>query len=208
MSSTEAADQHLLGDIAPQPLGPEHIPDIARLHHRELWWSFNGRFGEAHIAELYRAVFESREAFGYVYYHQSRLIGFATGTLDSDATRRAVTSVFKGKLGRTVAILLRRPKFIAVLLESRFIVPGIFRRHHTKAEWLTLVTDTEAHYLSAFVALKLIDSIRLHFKSSGVGVYLGQTIKDNPRALRLYARLRWHVAARLFMHNVYSFSTE
>ena len=55
---TERLNQ-LLKEIALEPLSERHLPDVAKLHFKLLPWSFNGKFGEAHILALYTALMQS-----------------------------------------------------------------------------------------------------------------------------------------------------
>lgn len=205
---TPSRISHLLQEIVPLRLGAEHVADIARLHFRELSWSLNGQFGQDHIYDLYRALAESPHFFGYAYYASGELIGFVTGTTDFEDTRRRIMPIYRRKIGRMLQILLRNPRFLIAALESRFLVPPAFRSLRTKAEWLTFITDTRKGYIAPFVALRLIDSIRDHFREIGVNGYVAQGYKINPKAMALYRKLRWRVAKRLFMHVIYYYPTD
>jgi hypothetical protein len=198
----------LIQEIVPVPLRTEHISDIAQLHFRELSWSLNGHFGQGHIRDLYQALAESPHFFGYVYYAKGELIGFVTGTTDFEDTRNRIMPVYRRKMGTILRILLRNPRFLVAALESRFIVPAAFRSLGTRAEWLTFITDTRKGYIAPFVALRLIDSVRNHFRELGVSGYVAQGYKINPKAMTLYGKLRWRVAKRLVMHVVYHYPTD
>lgn len=197
----------ILAYIQPEPLRHEHLADIADLHYRQLSWSFNGQFGPAHILELYEALYQSKHFFGYVYYNGGQLLGFVTATNEYADTRRLIMGVFKRKIMEVLKVFVRHPRFFLTALESKFVVPLVFRWFSTRAEWLTFVTDTTKGYISPFVALKLIEVLNNHFKNAGVCVYMAQGFKNNPKAMRYYEKMEWRVAAPLLMHNVYYYDT-
>jgi hypothetical protein len=106
-----------------------------------------------------------------------------------------------------LSIFLRHPTYFLAALESRFLVPRIFYRYKTRAEWLTFVTDTRTGTLGPLVAMRLIAAVRQHFFSAGVGCYMAQGFKDNPPAMRMYEKLGWRIVATLPMHNIYHYPT-
>ena len=178
------------------------------LHYRLLPWSFNGQFGEHHIIDLYKALAQSPNFFGYVYYKGDQLLGFVTATTNYRDTRNHITSVYLKRLPKMLWIFLRRPNYLFAALESKFLVPRIFHRHRTNAEWLTFVTDTATGTIGPLVAMRLIDAVREHFHSAGIACYMAQGFKDNPPAIKMYEKLRWRVVATLPMHNIYYYTTE
>jgi hypothetical protein len=199
--------ERLLGDIPLEPLSSKHLDDIAKLHYRLLPWSFNGQFGEAHIIDLYKALGQSPNFFGYVYYRNGQLLGFVTATTDYRNTRKHLLGVYRKKVLKMLSIFLRHPTYFLAALESRFLVPRIFYRYKTRAEWLTFVTDTRTGTLGPLVAMRLIAAVRQHFFSAGVGCYMAQGFKDNPPAMRMYEKLGWRIVATLPMHNIYHYPT-
>ncbi|MEK6628245.1 MAG: hypothetical protein AABY53_06430 [Bdellovibrionota bacterium] len=198
----------LINEIQIVPVQASHIEDIARLHFKLLSWSFNGQFGLEHMIEIYRALFNSQYTFGYVYYNNTKLVGFVTATTNYEDTRRHVVAVYKKKLFQTLKILLRNPAYLLSIIESKLIVPIVFRYFGVKSEWLTFVTDTSNIALSPLVALRMIDGVRDHFRDLGIKSYMAQGVKNNPRAIRMYNKLKWRLAARLPIHNIYFYSTE
>jgi len=199
----EQRPDRLLAQIRTEPLATKHLRDIADLHYRELSWSFNGQFGPEHIFELYDALFKSRNFIGFVCYESGRLLGFITGTTDYSDIRDLLVNVYRNKKLAMVKIFLRRPSFFLAALESKLVVPFVFRRLNTKGEVLTLLTDTTRGYIGPLVALKLIGVINERFKAAGIDVYVGQGFRDNPKAIRYYEKLRWRIAVRLLAHNIY-----
>jgi len=200
---SEKRGQHLLDGLELLPMRAEHASDVARLHHKELFWSFNGQLGPDHVRELYEALVSSKFFFGYVIYRKAQLLGFVTATTDSGQIRSSIRQAYRHKLLRVAGLMSRHPSFLLGILESLFVVPIAFKRHGTKAEWLTFVTNTEVSYLTPLVAIKLIDAVRDHFHACGIQIYLAQGVKQNPKAMRLYEKLGWEVAARLVIHNIY-----
>lgn len=199
--------RRLLGEIELERLAPCHLEDVAKLHYRLLPWSFNGQFGEVHIVELYKVLAACPNFFGYVYYRDGHLLGFVTATTNGEETRRRIVGVYRKRLGRMLRIFLQRPAFLLAALESKFIVPRIFRRFGTRAEWLTFVTDTTTGTLGPLVAMRLIEAVREHFARTGIACYMAQGFRDNPPAMKMYEKLGWHVVARLVMHNIYRYPT-
>lgn len=200
--------ERLLKEIPLEQLNEIHIEDVAKLHYNLLPWSFNGQFGESHIVDLYKALSRSPHFFGYVCYQDRKLMGFVTATMDYRDTRRRIMEVYRRKLGRMCWIFLRHPRFFLAALESKFLVPPIFRRYGTRAEWLTFVTDTLTGSVGPLVAMKLIEAVREHFESAGVPCYMAQGFKDNPPAMKMYKKLGWRIVATLPMHNIYHYPTK
>jgi len=203
VNKSEKRGQHLLDGLELLPMRAEHASDVARLHFKELSWSFNGQLGPDHIRGLYEALVCSKFFFGYVIYRKSQLLGFVTATTDSGEIRSSIRHAYRGKFLRVAGLMLRHPSFMLGVLESLFVVPIAFKRYGTKAEWLTFVTNTEVSYLTPLVAIKLIDAVRDRFHACGISIYLAQGVKQNPKAMRLYEKLGWEVAARLLIHNIY-----
>jgi hypothetical protein len=199
--------ERLLNEIPLEPLSSEHLEDIAKLHFRLLPWSFNGQFGEAHIIELYKTLGKSPHFFGYVHYQDGHLLGFVTASTDCRDTRNHLLGIYRKKIFKMLSIFLRHPSYFLAALESRFLVPRIFKRFKTHAEWLTFVTDTRSGSLGPLVAMRLIAAVRQHFFSAGVACYMAQGFKDNPPAMRMYEKLGWRVVATLPMHNIYYYPT-
>lgn len=195
----------ILSDVRTEPLESRHLPDAADLHSRLLHWSLNGRLGPAHIRELYEALYRSPGFFGFACYQDGRLLGFTTATTASGEARRAVLEVYKRRPLAVAALMLKNPLFLASACESKFLVPRLYRRYGTTGEWLTLLTDTDRSYISPFVAMKLIAAVKARYAESGFRCYMAQGVKDNPRAVRTYEKLRWTVVSRLLVHNVYRF---
>lgn len=199
--------QRLMDEIIPEPLEWRHLEDLAGLHARQLSWSLNGRMGPEHITDLYRALFSCPCFFGYAWSYNGRLAAFVTATTDYRSTRRHIMSAYKGKMLALLRVALRRPRFIVALLESRFVVPVIFHQHEARGEWLTFITADDNHFLTPFASLKLMDHLRRHYQDRGIGHYMAQGFKDNPKAMRMYEKLGWNIVARLPMHNIYRYSS-
>lgn len=200
--------QRLFHDIELVRFGPEHVADVARLHYEELSWSFNGHLGPEHVRSMYASIVGNPRFFGYVIYHDGKLLGFVTATTNSAASRRSILVAYSGKLLRVLLIFARNPLFLVGALESLLVVPYFFRKFQTSAEWLTFVTNTRVPYLTPVVAIKLVDAVRDHFRAAGVGVYLAQGVKKNPKAMSFYEKLGWNVVARLPIHNIYVYRTD
>lgn len=197
--------QAFLAKIQITAVTSDHVLDLADLHFEELHWSLNGHLGKEHIRDLYRAIALSPGFFGYACYNGNELLGFVTATTDIADTRARVFSVYRPKLFAVLGILMRRPRFLIAALESKFAAPWVFRAMGARGEWLTLVTQTKKAYIAPFVALRLIDAVRTRFLAEGIDFYVAQGYKINPKAMKMYAELKWEVAAQLFMHKIYRF---
>ncbi len=200
--------KRLMDEIKPEPLEARHLNDLAELHYRQLPWSLNGQFGREHINDLYRALFSCPYFFGYVYYSNGRLVAFVTATTDYRETRKRIMTAYRGKVLQMLHVILRHPRFFWALVESKFIVPFIFRQYNARAEWLTFITADGTHFLSPFVSLKLMEHLRLHYQRAGIPFYMAQGFKDNPKAMRMYEKLDWRIVSRLLMHNIYHYSSQ
>ncbi len=197
----------LISEIRPEVMTSSHLEDLADLHYRMLSWSFNGRLGKQHIRDLYTALLESKSLFGYVVYHEKRLMGFVTATTDLRETRSCVVKAYHGKMGRLLLLLLKSPKTALTIAESWFLVPRIFRAYGCRAEWLTMLTDTAHFFLTPYISLRLMECLDEHYRRSGVRVYMAQGVKNNPKAMRFYEKLKWKIVRSLFVHHVYYFET-
>jgi len=197
----------LLGEIKLVSISYQHLEDVAKLHYKLLPWSFNGQFGEHHILKLYELLIQSPNFFGYAYYENDRLLGFVTATTNNNEVRDRITDIYRNKIFKMVRVFLRNPSFLLAAFESKFLVPRFFKLYNTRAEWLTLLSDTNTGWIGSLVTLRLIDSIREHFLSMGIDCFLAQGFKKNPPAMKLYEKLGWRVVASLPMHNIYYYST-
>ena len=200
--------KQMLAALKLQKIEAHHVPDIADIHYKELSWSFNGRLGAEHVRELYAELVKDPHFFGYAICHQGKVLGFVTATTDSAAIRARIQNVYLRKILRVAGLMLRHPSFLVGALESRFWVPRAFEKLGSKAEWLTFVTNTDSGYLSPFVAIRLIDAVRDHFREVGTDVYLAQGVKQNPKAMRFYDKLGWNVVTRLYIHNIYAYRSD
>lgn len=206
MTATPAS--RLLDALDIKPIGPEHVDELATLHHRELHWSFNGQLGIDHIRDLYSALVRNPYFFGHIIFLKGKPIGFSTASTDVAAMRADVVRAYKGKMLRILAYFLRNPLATVGVLESIFVVPYHFRKAGAKAEWLTFITDTEAGFVAPLAALRLVDAVRDEFKARDVDIYAAQGVRDNPRAMQFYAKLGWSVTAKLPVHNIYIYRSD
>ncbi len=186
----------------------EDIKDVVNLHYKKLHWSFNGQMGKEHIRDLYNALLMSESFFGYVCFQDGQLLGFLTATTDFSKTRSNIATVYMKKLLKLILIILKTPKILLSILESKYLVPIIFNKHKNKAEWLTFVTETDKFYISPFVSVKLMHALNDHYKNLGIQSYMAQGVKNNPRAMKYYEKLNWKVIKSLWVHNIYYFTTE
>lgn len=199
---------HFLEQIKVVPLETAHLKDIAGLHYQMLPWSFNGQMGPTHIYDLYANLLQDRNAFGCVCYVNNQLMGFVTATLNSKSTRIHIQKAYLSKFFKVLFALLLSPKTLLIILESKFLVPRIFEKHHCKAEWLTFICDTHHSFISPFVAAKLMSQLNKDLAERQVKFYMAQGIKDNPPAMKFYKALNWKILKKLFMHNIYYFEVK
>jgi hypothetical protein len=198
-----AKTKDMFEGIKIEPITLNNINDIATLHYKILSWSLNGSLGKEHILELYKAIFESSHVFGYICYSGDTTLGFLTATTNSSKTRNSLIKIYANKIPQLIKHLLKKPKDIIAILESKFLVPYIFKKYECNAEWLTFVTDTSNAFITPYVSLGLMAELKDHFKKNDIDFYMAQGIKDNPKAIKYYKKLKWKVVQKLLMHNIY-----
>lgn len=197
----------VLGNVTVDSMNEADLQDVVALHFRLLNWSSTSRLGCSFLSDLYSAIFASPDFFGYVLRAKGEIIGFSTGTRDFGDNRVRMSRVFRNKKGYVLEQLLRNPRAISNLAESAFLIPMIYKKLETRAEWLTFVVDTKRVFLGSFFAIALIDATRQHFLSEGLHTYVAQGVRDNPEATRLYRKLGWKPFAKLPVHDLYQFTT-
>lgn len=200
--------QRFLEQIQVVPLEVNHLDDLARLHYDMLPWSFNGQMGPAHIRDLYSNILNDENVFGSVCYMNNELMGFLTATMNSKATRQNIQKAYLSKLFKIAWALFKSPKTLCIILESKFLVPRIFKQANCEVEWLTFICNTKHSFISPFVAIKLMSQLNQDLSRRQVKYYMAQGIKDNPPAMKFYKALNWKIAKRLFMHNIYYFEVK
>lgn len=200
--------QHFLEQIQVVPLETRHLKDMAQLHYQMLPWSFNGQMGANHVYDLYSNVLNDKNVFGSVCYVNGQLMGFLTATMNSKSTRHHIQKAYLSKFFKIVWALIKSPKTVFIILESKFLVPRIFQQHNCKVEWLTFICNTKHSFISPFVAVKLMAQLNKDLAARQVTHYMAQGIKDNPPAMKFYQALNWKIVKRLFMHNIYYFEVK
>lgn len=205
--SRELQNHRILDQLMISQLGPQHLEELVELHSRILWWSFNGRMGKDHIRALYSALISDPNVFGFVCHAKGRFVGFVSATTNSTSTRKSIQQVYSKKFILVLKNLVQNPKAVLSILESKFLVPRIFRKFNCHAEWLTFVTDMDASFITPFASAKLIAALNARFMSMGITNYMAQGIKDNPAAMKFYKALGWKVVHALPMHNIYLYDS-
>jgi hypothetical protein len=189
-----------------EPMTGRDIADVVVLHRRSINWSMTSRLGEEHVRALYGSLLAQPHFFGFVCREQNRLIGFTTATFDYRATRAILGRLYGRHFARILLMALANPLDLINILESRLLIPRLFSKFDTRAEWLSLVADAAEAQLAPAATVALIRQVRAAFRDAGVDCFLGQSYARNKVQLRkLYGLFGGTVVRRLLVNDFYVF---
>jgi hypothetical protein len=189
-----------------EPMSVADVGAIAALHRRSIDWSMTSRLGYEYVCSLYEALLAQPQFFGYVCREANEIVGFSTATFDYTTTRAVLGKLYGQRLPRILFMAITNPKNLANLIESRFLLPRLFARVDTLAEWLSLVTDERQPQLAPAATVALIRQIRETFREGGVKYFVGQSYARNRQQLRkLYGHFGGTVMCRLWINDFYVF---
>jgi len=155
-----------------------HLSSIAGLHYRMISNSTIAQMGEECLYNCYKSLSELDSTFGFVWMDKdSRLIGFALGTTDSKAARKAMFRSIK--FSDKLKICLYSLKSIGNLLniiDTVFFINPFISKNKINAEWLSWMTDT-SDKKSAMAALETYKAVKKYFADTGIKQFWSQADK-------------------------------
>jgi hypothetical protein len=147
----------------------QHLSSIANLHYRMISYSTITQMGEACLYECYKCLSELDSTFGFVWINNdSKLIGFALGTTDSKAARKAMFRAIK--FPDKIKICLYSLKSIGNLmniLDTVFFINPFILKNKINAEWLSWITDTNDRK-SGMAAMETYKAMKKYFAQAGI----------------------------------------
>jgi hypothetical protein len=178
--------------------------DLARLHFDILNWSFTGKLGIGFIENLYRTILSHKDIFFGValYDRNNRLVGFSIATIDYHKAREIISPLYKKLLFRVFINALTNFSFFLIMLESKFVIPPIYKKYGIYAEWLVFITDTKdkAIYLPASIALCRY-MIR-EFKKRNILKVIGQFYSNQDKLIGFYQMIGGRIVNKLLVNQL------
>ncbi len=185
----------------------QHLSSIASLHHRMISYSTVAQMGEECLYRCYKYLSELDSTFGFVWLNNdSRLIGFALGTTDSKAARKAVFRAIKSL--DKIKIILYSSKSMGNLLnilDTVFFINPFVSRNEINAEWLSWMTDTNDGK-SGMAALETYKAMKNHFAQAGIKQFWCQADKRTKTHIFLSQFRNIH-QRKLFQNHIFIINT-
>jgi hypothetical protein len=155
-----------------------HLSAIARLHCKMISYSTITQLGEECIYKCYKALSELDSTFGFVWIDKDfKLIGFALGTTDSKAARKAMFSSIKFSDKLKICLLsIKSMGNLLNIFDTIFFINPFILRNKIKAEWLSWITETSDRR-SSLAALETYKAIKKHFAEIGIKQFWCQADK-------------------------------
>jgi len=155
-----------------------HLSSIANLHYRMISYSTIAQMGEKCLYKCYKNLSELDSTFGFVWMdNDSKMIGFALGTTDSKAARKAMFRAIK--FSDKLKICLYSIKSMGNLLnifDTVFFISSFISRNKINAEWLSWMTDT-SDKKSSLAALETYKALKKYFAEIGIKQFWSQADK-------------------------------
>jgi len=170
-----------------RPLEPQHAAAVAALHAQSLPHDFLPSLGERFLQVLHGSMLELGLAWGWGAFEGPRLIGFVSGTDDSEGLfgqvlrRRAPRLVFE--VART---LLRRPALLPRTLET-LLYPSKEGGGPVRAEMLVLAVAPDQR--GSGLGRMLIERFEQTLQARNFQAYKLTVLAKNTAAQRLYERV-------------------
>ena len=185
----------------------QHLSSIADLHYRMISYSTIAQMGEKCLYECYKCLSELDSTFGFVWLdNDSKLIGFALGTTDSEAARKAMFRAIK--LSDKIKICLYSLKSIGNLmniLDTVFFINPFILKNKINAEWFSWITDTNDSK-SGMAAMETYKAMKKHFAQAGMKQFWCQADKRTRTHLFL-SRFRDIQQQKLFQNYIFIINT-
>ncbi len=137
-----------MNDIQITKLLPSHAGDVADLHISGIHTGFISSLGIKFVTALYKAIAESKSAFGFVVLKNDRVVGFVAFTTDVNDLYRSV--IFHS--GVKLAVGLAFSKFSFTLLkkiyETLFYPRRLKKLNLPSAELISISVSSEVRSLN------------------------------------------------------------
>ncbi len=161
--------------------------DVAEIHRETLAGDFLPRLGKSFLTTLYKCVFSINVGFGIVYEENTRVIGVAVATEDTDSfLKRLFLKQFWLLIPRTISPLLKQPSLIRHVLETLFYSNGKNDKAHPRAELITLCIRKA--YQRQGIGKELLFALSDEFKRRGVKSFTVRVYDDNKAANKFYIK--------------------
>jgi ribosomal protein S18 acetylase RimI-like enzyme len=176
-----------------QPLGAEHIEDVARLHSASLT-GLLARLGARAVRAFYAGAVKTPLSVGYACMESGSLRGFVLGAVDSDGLRTEVMR--SNRLQVLVGVcagVLRRPTTLRWLLSiGKGPGSGIHDRRQPELIYLAVAADGRGNGIGKM----LVNAFGEAMQRAGVDAYELSVDDDNDPAIRFYERLGFELVGR------------
>ena len=176
-------------DIVVQRLEESDLDDIVAIHQRVLGYTLNSQLGQGHLRRLYSAMLNNPDCFVAIARHNSKSIGFVSGTLNVESTKsRFLRSTTFIDLLKIALHLLLHPRLLLDVWYGIQIEKPV--EYDNTAVLPTLTTiGVEERFQGSGAGRELVRALEEFFRLREVPVFRLDTLLSNQKARAFYARL-------------------
>jgi ribosomal protein S18 acetylase RimI-like enzyme len=192
----------MIQEIQILPIKPEHAIQIARLHKEGIPTGFLSSLGEGFLADLYQAISQSPDGFGFVVRDEKGIVGFVAFCSN---LRQLYKQVCRRKGFKLLFILI--PKIFSLRTIQK-IYENIFYPKRTKslnlpdAELLSIVVSPNCR--GKGFARSLIEAGLQECHNRGILQIKVLVADSNQPANHLYQQVGFKLATKIENHGVVS----
>jgi SAM-dependent methyltransferase/ribosomal protein S18 acetylase RimI-like enzyme len=170
---------------------------ISKIHSEALKIGFLSTFGEDFLKALYEGIVQSEYGFGYVYFEDSEIVGFVSGTLDSS---KLMKDIYRKKLLPLSRIIihstLRKPRILNNIIQS-IRYPKL--ADHVSAELLSIAVTQE--HRKKGVGKELVGALITHFDELGISKFSVSVDQRLAGADEFYKELGFKYTGKIEIYN-------
>ncbi len=192
------------------PMRPEYAVQIARLHKEGIPTGFLSSLGESFLTDLYKAISQSSDGFGFVVRKDGEILGFVAFASD---LQKLYKQVIRKKGLKLILILIPRllsMRTIRKIYENIFYPKKTENLNLPSAELLSIVVSSNNQ--GKGFAQKLIEMGFRECRRRNISEVKVLVAESNLLANRLYQKTGFQLATKIESHavisNVYIASTD
>ncbi len=164
----------------------KHVNEIARLHFENFKDAFFCELGLNFLRVLYKQIIESPLNVGYVYEENSKVLGFITGSKNTNRFfYEAISKKFYVFILPVLLGIIKSPKIIFKVFQTFFYPEK--NRVKEKAELVSIAVDKEQRGKN--IGEKLFHSLLGHFRENKIASFKVVVDKHNIAANNFYQKM-------------------